>query len=136
MDREEALFDAALERRSPAEVQAYLDEACAGDAQLRGRVERLLAAHAGADSLLDPPLNVAAATRDLEPPISERPGDQIGPYKLLQEIGAGGFGVVYMAEQVQPVRRRVALKIIKPGMDSREAIAGPLVAAMLDKAGC
>src|SRR5207247_8302740 len=65
---------------------------------------------------------VAPRTADYEP-IAERPGSTIGPYKLLQQIGEGGMGVVYMAEQTEPVRRKVALKIIKPGMDSAQVIA-------------
>ncbi len=89
---------------------------------LRGRVEALLCSHDEAGSFLQ---GVAAAgvEHTLDQPIAERPGTQIGPYKLIQEIGEGGFGVVYLAEQQQPMRRQVALKIIKPGMDTREVIA-------------
>ena len=93
MKTEEAVFGQALEHRSSEEQRAYLDKACQGDAQLRGRLERLLAAHAQGDNLLDEPLAMPV-TADSEPGVSERPGDQIGPYKLLQQIGEGGFGVV------------------------------------------
>jgi serine/threonine protein kinase/tetratricopeptide (TPR) repeat protein len=103
----------------PAEQRsAYLDQACGGDQRLRADLESLLAADARDGGFLDGP---AAATMDC--PIAERPGTTIGPYKLLQQIGEGGMGVVFMAEQERPVRRRVALKIIKPGMDSRQVIA-------------
>src|SRR5207253_2139927 len=88
-------------------------------AGLRQRVENLLKSHTGAGSFLQNALAVTATM----PSVVEGPGTKIGPYKLLQEIGQGGMGVVYMAEQETPVRRRVALKIIKPGMDSREVIA-------------
>jgi WD40 repeat protein/serine/threonine protein kinase len=121
-DREEALFAAALERPTPAERAAYLDGACGDDAALRARVEALLAAHEATGGALDvPPAGLPATTPGR--PITEGPGTVIGPYKLLQQIGEGGMGVVYMAEQQQPVRRTVALKIIKPGMDSGQVIA-------------
>src|SRR5262249_8458974 len=112
---------AAAATKSAAERTSFLDRACAGDAALRAEVEALLNAHDHPDSLLEAP----ALQVSLDPPlrISEGPGTRIGPYKLLQQLGEGGFGVVYMAEQEQPVRRKVALKIIKPGMDTREVIA-------------
>ena len=113
---------------------AYLDGACDDDADLRSGVERLLQAHdqagvsgqagAGAgdpDATAGAPGDVRdpyARDRPASRPFHEGPGSRIGPYKLLQEIGEGGMGVVYMAEQEKPVRRRVALKIIKPGMDT------------------
>src|SRR5262245_48789301 len=103
----------------PADWPQFLDRACGDDAALRKRLENLLAAHREAGTL-PPPGDDVAATHD---PIIECVGAQIGRYKLLQQIGEGGFGVVYMAEQQQPVRRKVALKIIKPGMDTREIIA-------------
>jgi serine/threonine protein kinase len=87
---------------------------------LRARVEALLKAHEEEGFLESPP---AGAEATIDQPISAGPGAVIGPYKLLQQIGEGGFGVVYMAEQEQPIRRRVALKIIKPGMDSKQVIA-------------
>src|SRR4051794_31032593 len=118
----EAVFLAALEKGAPEERAAYLDQACAGDAELRRHVERLLSAQPKVGNFLQ----AAAPGRSdtaLEVPLAERPGTVIGPYKLLQQIGEGGMGVVYMAEQQEPVRRKVALKIIKPGMDSRQVIA-------------
>ena len=119
----ESIFFAALEKHSPAERMAFLDEACAGNDELRGSVERMLAAQAAAGSFLEQPAIVGDATIHHEPPISERPGTVIGPYKLLQQIGEGGMGVVFMAEQTEPIQRTVALKIIKPGMDTRQVIA-------------
>jgi WD40 repeat protein/serine/threonine protein kinase len=115
---EESIFAEVLNKRSPEERAAFLDGACGSDAALRARVENLLRSHEQAGSFLSPPLS---ATVDV--PASERPGTVIGPYKLLQQIGEGGMGVVYMADQEQPVRRRVALRIIKPGMDSAQVIA-------------
>src|SRR5262245_61500214 len=117
----EAIFFAALEKGSPQERAAYIEEACAGDPDLCRRVEKMLTAQARAGSFLEQPACSPVVTVD-EQPISEGPGTVIGPYKLLEQIGEGGFGVVFLAEQTQPVRRKVALKIIKPGMDSRQVI--------------
>jgi len=119
---EEAIFAAALERTSPAERQAYLDEACGDDHALRARVETLLQAHAEAGDFLEAPPVSSGTTQDA-PPLVEGPGTMVGRYKLLQQIGEGGMGAVFMAEQKEPVRRMVALKIIKPGMDTRQVIA-------------
>jgi serine/threonine protein kinase/tetratricopeptide (TPR) repeat protein len=121
---EVAILNAALELR-PAERTAYLDQACAGDAALRRQVEALLQAHAHAEGFLDaPPAGLDfKRTVKLNVPLTEKPGDKIGRYKLLQQIGEGGCGVVYMAEQEEPVRRRVALKVIKLGMDTKQVIA-------------
>jgi serine/threonine protein kinase len=120
-DREMAVFNAA--RRLPAgERAAYLDQACAGDAALRQRVEELLQAGDAAGDFLESPAAVPGRKNLLTTP-AEKPGDRIGRYKLLQQIGEGGCGVVYMAEQEEPVRRRVALKVIKLGMDTRSVIA-------------
>jgi serine/threonine protein kinase len=118
---ERSILIAALEKDDPAERAAYLDQAC-GDAALRQRIERLLAAHAAAGGILDRPVGPETATGPLQP-ILEQAGAVIGPYKLLQQIGEGGMGTVYMAEQSHPVQRKVALKIIKPGMDSRHVMA-------------
>jgi len=100
---------------------AYLDQICGDDQALRERVERLLDVHHREDMSLkrslDPPPTVE--TR----PLAEEPGSHIGRYKLLERIGEGGFGVVYMAEQQRPMRRKVALKIIKPGMDTNAVVA-------------
>jgi len=119
---EETIFSNAIEKKTPEERDAYLDAACAEDRGLRERVEALLAAHENPDSFLDPPDAGEPETEDYAP-IAEGPGTVIGPYKLLEKIGEGGMGVVYMAEQTRPVKMRVALKIIKPGMDSKQVIA-------------
>ena len=117
---EEELFAVAIQTPL-AERAEFLDRACVGDASFRAQVESLLAAHDHPDSLLEVP--VCNATIEMTPRMTEVPGTVIGPYKLLEQIGEGGFGVVFMAEQQQPVRRRVALKVIKPGMDTRQVIA-------------
>ncbi|HKI31789.1 MAG TPA: protein kinase [Gemmataceae bacterium] len=121
-NREEALFAAALEKPTRAERAAYLEGACGGDRALRARIEALLAAHDAGGGVLDAPPSALIPTAAYRP-LTEGPGTVIGPYKLLQQIGEGGMGVVYMAEQQEPVRRMVALKIIKPGMDSSQVIA-------------
>jgi len=121
-DREEALFAAALEKPTRAERAAYLEGACGGDFALRARLEALLAAHQASGGVLDVPPSALPTTTAYRP-LTEGPGSVIGPYKLLQQIGEGGMGVVYMAEQQEPVRRKVALKIIKPGLDSHQVIA-------------
>ena len=110
----EPIFHDASARAKGAERDAYLDGACGDDADLRTRVDALLAAHDAASGILDSP--AVEGTR-------EGPGATIGNYKLLQEIGEGGMGVVYMAEQERPVRRKVALKVIKLGMDTKQVIA-------------
>src|SRR5262245_46443835 len=124
LNPEVAILGAALELPA-GQRAAYLEEACAGDAALRRQVEALLKAHEQAeDFLASPPTGPASKRAELEnSPLTEQPGDQIGRYKLLEKLGEGGFGVVYMAEQKEPVKRRVALKIIKVGMDTREVVA-------------
>src|SRR5205085_1457708 len=153
------VFDRAHEIPSAAERRAYLERACAGDPELRQKVEALLRAHDEAGSFLERPAFPAPATTpDLggggqastgpyrpgstppEQPFDERetvpprapgdgvpagdgPGARLGPYRLIEEVGHGGMGAVYLAEQEEPVRRRVALKIIKPGMDSGQVVA-------------
>ncbi|MBI5771001.1 MAG: serine/threonine protein kinase [Verrucomicrobia bacterium] len=119
---DETLFAAALER-PPAERTAFLDDACAGDAALRARIEALLRAHDDAAQVMA--TSAFAGTEETRPMFvpAEKPGDVIGRYKLLQKIGEGGCGIVYMAEQQEPVVRRVALKVIKLGMDTREVVA-------------
>src|SRR5438034_64171 len=119
---EKTLFTDALEI-PPAERAAFLDAACAGDADLRAGVEALLKAHADAEGFLEKPIESPTTIMRETTSHLEGPGTHIGPYKLLQQIGEGGMGVVYMAEQEAPFRRRVALKIIKPGMDSGQVIA-------------
>jgi len=113
------IFLDAVEKHSPDEWPALLDAACGADTALRERVEALLKAHGQYNQLLDGEGFVATINQ----PLSERPGSQIGPYKLLQQIGEGGMGVVYMAEQTQPVQRKVALKVIKAGMDTHQVVA-------------
>jgi eukaryotic-like serine/threonine-protein kinase len=117
---ERELFEAALEV-PPEDRAAHLDRICGTDAALRQRLEDLLRKHDQAKSFLEAPPPEFARTAN--GPAIEGVGTQIGPYKLLEQIGEGGFGIVFMAEQHAPVRRRVALKIIKPGMDSRTVLA-------------
>jgi len=127
---EEALFEAARQLKTSAQREAFLTQACAGDPGLRRRLDALLSANEMADPFLDSAARSAAglmhsnAARQLavEPP-DEQLGQRIGPYRILQAIGEGGGGVVYMAEQVEPIVRRVALKIIKLGMDTKRVIA-------------
>ncbi len=118
----ESIFFAALVKGSPQERSAYLDEACGGDEDLRRHVERLLKAQPKVGDFLQCPAPGLVATID-ELSVNERPGLAIGPYKLLEQIGEGGFGIVFMAEQQEPIRRKVALKVVKPGMDTRQVIA-------------
>src|SRR5262245_45397863 len=113
--REKEILDAA-QRLPPQERAAYLDRACAGDAQLRQRVEGVLRGNEQSAPAQKPTIVVSV-------PLTENPGDRIGRYKLLQNIGEGGMGAVWMAEQQEPVRRRVALKVIKLGMDTRQVTA-------------
>ncbi len=122
----ETLLAQAVELATPAERQAFVEQACAGDEALQGQVERLISNHFRAGSFLERP----AVAMDPDGLVSwepagaaESPGTVIGPYKLLEQIGEGGMGVVFMAEQAQPLRRKVALKVIKPGMDSKQVIA-------------
>jgi eukaryotic-like serine/threonine-protein kinase len=118
----EAIFHAARDIPNPDRRQEYVREACGGDEARIAHIDALLQAADRPDSLLDhPAAGILGAT--IERPTTESPGTVIGPYKLLQQIGEGGMGVVFMAEQGQPVRRKVALKIIKPGMDSAQVIA-------------
>jgi serine/threonine protein kinase len=130
---EKAVFCEALEITDPEQRRQFLDQACGADKALREQVEKLLALSQGAGDFFKecaPALEVAAADAGqvllaaesaLEADVPE--SKQIGPYKLLQKLGEGGYGVVYMAEQEQPIRRRVALKIIKLGMDTKNVIA-------------
>jgi serine/threonine protein kinase/WD40 repeat protein len=109
---------------------AFLDRACAGDAGMRSRVEELLRVHDAAPAFMANPTDAAgaqmlvggAARSTVHRAIVQGPGSRVGHYKILQHIGEGGFGTVFLAEQERPVRRKVALKIIKPGMDSRQVI--------------
>src|SRR2546426_743680 len=105
--RVRSIFLGAVENHPSDQWAAFLDEACGADQTLRQRVEVLLRAHEQANSLLDAPV---AGLRGPEP-VREGPGTVIGAYKLLEQIGEGGFGVVFMAEQLEPIRRKVALKV-------------------------
>src|SRR5689334_4335751 len=111
------VFDAALRRAPGPDRARYLDEVCGGDLDLRRRVERLLRAVAEAGSFLEAPARDPSPTVDQHP--VESPGTVIGPYKLLERIGEGGMGTVWMAQQTEPVRRLVALKLVKAGLDSK-----------------
>src|SRR5262245_30604171 len=106
-----AIFLEALDCKVTDELSRFLEQACGSDTVLRARVEELLGAHREAGAFLNGTSNCGATC---DQPFTERPGTAIGPYKLLEQIGEGGMGLVYMAEQQQPVRRLVALKIIKP----------------------
>jgi tetratricopeptide (TPR) repeat protein len=122
----EKLFDAALQFKVPGEREAFLRGACGDDSELLQRVEGLLRAHEAGSFLEEPPTHISAKTvavTDTMLRVGEGTGDRVGRYKLLQVIGEGGFGWVYMAEQTEPVRRKVALKVIKLGMDTREVLA-------------
>jgi eukaryotic-like serine/threonine-protein kinase len=125
---EETVFETALEIRDAAARAVFLAGVCAGDSRRRAKMEKLIAAHEKAEAFFTDCQPAMAGTKDPGPAeeagsITEEPGMVIGHYKLLQVIGEGGCGVVYMAEQQKPVRRRVALKIIKLGMDTKSVIA-------------
>src|SRR6266404_2240722 len=120
-DRDVVVFTDAL-RLPAAERADYLGRACAGDEDLRQRVEVLLKLHDRVGDFLEQPPTGPGEGR-IQVEAGEKPGHRIGRYKLLQQIGEGGCGVVFMAEQEEPVRRRVALKVVKPGMDTRSVIA-------------
>jgi serine/threonine protein kinase/Tfp pilus assembly protein PilF len=127
---ERDLLMAAVQIEGAAERSAYLDRACASEPALRQRVEALLAAVDQAGSFLQQPAGDPRATSDVPTPAStngsapaEGPGTVIGPYKLIEQVGEGGMGTVWMAQQTEPVKRLVALKVIKAGMDSRQVIA-------------
>jgi hypothetical protein len=139
---ERDIFIAALQKADPAERSAYLEQACGQDNALRRRVELLLHVYDQAGSFLQGPAPNLAGTADAGPGssreeesanhseiavpdasgISDGPGSRIGPYKLLQKLGEGGMGTVWVGEQTEPVKRRVALKVIKPGMDSAHVL--------------
>src|SRR5438270_1214181 len=118
----ETIFAQAIEIESPEARAAFLDQACGSDPERRREVEKLVVDHFRAGEFLERPAAHIVATVD-EPPVTEQPGTVIGPYKLLQQIGEGGMGTVFMAQQTHPVQRMVALKVIKAGMDSQQVIA-------------
>jgi serine/threonine protein kinase len=119
---EEAIFNVARRIETQDARNSYLQQVCGADRTLLKRVTALLRAHDDETNFLEQPAVKVTATFDV-PPVSTQVGTTIGPYKLLEQIGEGGMGVVYMAEQQQPVRRMVALKVIKPGTDTKEVIA-------------
>jgi WD40 repeat protein/serine/threonine protein kinase len=119
--QEQSLFIEALEKEDPAERAAFLDRACAADPALRARIDRLLQRHQQPGGFLETPAPLSPDAA--EEPIREGPGSVIGPYTLREQLGEGGFGVVFLAEQEQPLRRKVALKVLKPGMDTRAVVA-------------
>src|SRR5688572_17973632 len=122
MAHEKEIFDAARHMDDVASRAAYLSEACGAEASLRQRVDALLSVYDDQKSFLTAP--ALGATIDLDPPLLfTAPGTLVGRYKLLEPIGEGGYGTVFMAEQTSPVHRKVALKIIKAGMDTRQVIA-------------
>jgi hypothetical protein len=117
----QAIFCEALDSKSPEELQDFLDAACGDDPELRAQIEESLDSHHEAGNFL---VGAAQVEATLGMPLpTEAAGRVIGPYKLLEQIGEGGMGTVFMAEQTKPIRRMVALKIIKPGMDTKEVIA-------------
>ncbi len=124
---ERSIFLQALEASNLEDRLAYLDSACGDDQALRASVDALLVAHDGPSALLDAPIGgnqTRPSPHVLAPTASiNHIGMQIGPYRLMEQIGEGGFGLVFVAEQDVPVRRRVALKIVKPGLGSKEVIA-------------
>src|SRR5262245_27415342 len=125
---ERDIFIAALQKEDPAQRQAFLDEACAGQPESRQQVEDLLRIHEGAGSFLEQPAAASAATGAFpeagdRASSGEAPGTVIGPYKLIEQIGEGGMGTVWLAQQTEPVKRLVAVKLIKAGMDSKQVIA-------------
>lgn len=115
------IFLDALERPEAADRDRFIDSACGLDEALRAEVVRLLGAHGDLNDFMDRP--AAGFSPMIGWSASAQVGTTIGRYKLLEQIGEGGMGVVYVAEQTEPIRRRVALKIIKPGMDTRQVIA-------------
>src|SRR5262245_47022192 len=117
---EETLFNNARKIASPEARAAYLAQACGDDAVLRHRVQALLDAHEEDESFLDAGADWGTA---VEERILEGPGTVVGPYRLIEQIGEGGMGTVWMAQQTEPVKRVVAVKLIKAGMDSKAVIA-------------
>jgi serine/threonine protein kinase len=122
---ERSIFLSALEIEDEARRAGFLAEACGDDAGLRRRVEKLLQAHAPARGFLETPVQIGGdETATIEDgPVTFGPDQRVGPYKLLAQIGEGGMGTVFLAEQQEPIHRAVALKVIKPGMDSRQILA-------------
>src|SRR5262249_41444138 len=118
-----SIFGAALERSSPKERAEFLESSCSGNVELRRRIEALLQAHDDAGGFLQNPGTSPNPGAAIGQSPHEALGAAIGPYKLLEKIGEGGMGTVWMAEQKEPIQRRVAVKVIKAGMDSKQVLA-------------
>src|SRR5262245_49204875 len=116
----DSIFCSAIELESPDERRALVEQACGADVDLRHQVERLLHAHFHGRNILDVPVQPVAT---VDEPLRETAGTVIGPYKLIEQIGEGGMGTVWMAQQTEPVKRLVAVKLIKAGMDSKQVVA-------------
>ena len=128
LQRARELFMHAVGQLPPERWDGYIAEACGTDVELEKQVKHFLEVHRKAGSFLDQPAAPLGGTNTFIPSplletLSETVGTVIGPYKLLEQIGEGGFGLVFMAEQQQPIRRKVAIKVLKPGMDTRQVIA-------------
>src|SRR5262245_59398142 len=119
---EKEVFNSARRLALLGERMAYVHQVCGHEPKALHRVLELLRVYDQEKSFLESPAVAPGTTMDAVA-VTERPGTMIGPYKLLQQIGEGGMGIVFMAEQQEPVRRRVALKIIKPGLDSKQVVA-------------
>jgi hypothetical protein len=117
--RAREIFENALDRESKVQQELYIRHECGGDGVLLGQVQALMEAHEAGESFL--PGQPARASNLAE--VAEQPGQNVGRYKLIQKLGEGGCGVVYMAEQEEPMRRKVALKVIKLGMDTQQVVA-------------
>src|SRR6516225_5278489 len=117
---EAAIFNAARQIETPETRRLYIQEACGSDLDLQRRVEALLRAHEEEETFLNSPTRELRSLLDAS--ADEGPDTSIGPYRLIQRIGEGGMGTVFLAEQTQPVHRQVAVKVIRPGMDSSKII--------------
>jgi serine/threonine-protein kinase len=122
---ETEIFSRVANEKDLGKRDELINELCKSDSKLKTRIQKLVAAHDSPGSFFENPVQISEEDGETTPfkPGFVQPGSIIGPYKLLQEIGEGGMGLVFMAEQLEPVKRRVALKVIKPGMDSRQVIA-------------
>src|SRR5262245_41993722 len=120
LEKAKALFVELVANVPPEQWEARLTDLAGDDEELRRQVSRILAAHRDAGSFLESP--APALGRTIDEAVSETPGTAIGPYQLLEQIGEGGMGTVWMAQQTEPVKRIVAVKLIKAGMDSKQVM--------------
>ena len=111
--QEQSIFIEALEKEDAVERAAFLDRVCACDPILRQRIEKLLKQDQEAGGFMETPVSLPTAF--IDSPLRDGPGTMIGPFKLIEQIGEGGFGLVFLAEQTQPLRRKVAVKITQTG---------------------